>query len=224
MRLTQPSAPISHLSQRTQKRRAAEVRSTRTALSAESSSVLLETEFKSLGKRDKEMLLDSAGIRAEMSPEEGLALKASLGLPWNRLRLLRRYKELYTIVANTLYMHAQINTIHHPCRWLNGAGVRIGSERKQRTVSSAIIDDNLTAELTPFSFKINGGDELRGAPHAYTPSLKQKVLQLLDENDMQVHAQYCMNFQSYIFHIYRIGNLMWFCKRDCRKFGRNRCT
>ena len=48
--------------------------------------------LKSLGKKEKKKLLNSAGIRAEMRPEEGLALKASLGLPWNTLRLLRRYK------------------------------------------------------------------------------------------------------------------------------------
>ena len=40
-------------------------------------------------------------------------------------------------------------------------------------------------ELAPFSFRRNGGgDELRGVPHAYTPSFRQKVLQHLDENEM----------------------------------------
>ena len=65
-------------------------------------------------------------------------------------------------------------------RWLSNAGVYIGSERKQ-AVSKTIIDD------TPFSLHSialsGGGDELRGAPHAFTLSLKQKVVQLLEEND-----------------------------------------
>ena len=58
----------------------------------------------------------------------------------------------------------------------------IGSLRKQRAVSKTIIDDNLSVELTPFSFALSGGDdELSGAPHALILSLKQKVVQLLEE-------------------------------------------
>ena len=66
-------------------------------------------------------------------------------------------------------------------RWLSNAGVYIGSERKQ-AVSKTIIDD------TPFllhsiALSGGGGDELRGAPHAFTLSIKQKVVQLLEENE-----------------------------------------
>ena len=75
-------------------------------------------------------------------------------------------------------------TLSKSNRWLSNAGMYIGSERKQRAVSKTIIDGNLLVELTPFSFALSGGgDELRGAPHAFTLSLKQKVVQLLEENE-----------------------------------------
>ena len=60
---------------------------TRAVLSAESSTVILETELKSLDRERKK----SAGFTKGMTPEQGLALKADLGLPWNKLRMLRRY-------------------------------------------------------------------------------------------------------------------------------------
>ena len=48
-------------------------------------------------------------------------------------------------------------------------GSYIGSEKRQRFFFSSLInDDNVAAELTPFSFQLNGGgDELRGASRAY---------------------------------------------------------
>ena len=57
----------------------------------------------------------------------------------------------------------------------------LGSERKQRALSNKLVSDNLEAELAPFSFQLsNGGEELRGAAFAYTPSLTRKVVHLLD--------------------------------------------
>ena len=90
MKITQPKTPISQMSLRTRNSRASEVCNARTILSAESSSLILETELKALSHMEKQQLLLSAGITKEMKPEEGLALKAGLGLPWNKLRSLRR--------------------------------------------------------------------------------------------------------------------------------------
>ena len=61
----------------------------------------------------------------------------------------------------------------HLYRWLKQAGVYIGSEGKQHA---------------PFSFKLpDGGEELRGAAYGYTPSLIQKIKQLLEQNERSVH-------------------------------------
>ena len=63
--------------------------------------------------------------------------------------------------------------------------VYLGSERKQRALSNKLVGDNLEVELAPFSFQLsNGGEELRGAASAYTPSLTRKVVQLLEQNEM----------------------------------------
>ena len=77
------------ISRRTQKRHTEEITKARAILSAGSPSiVLLATEMRSLAQEERDELLKTA---AEMKPEQGLALKAGLGLPWNKLRLLRRY-------------------------------------------------------------------------------------------------------------------------------------
>ena len=60
----------------------------------------------------------------------------------------------------------------------------LGAEKKQRVLSNRLVGDNLEVELTPLSFAASGGgEEIRGAPHAFTPSLTQKVHQLLEENE-----------------------------------------
>ena len=52
-------------------------------------------------------------------------------------------------------------------------------------ISNELVGDNLEVKLAPFSFKLsNGGEELRGAAFAYTPSLTKKVVQLLEQNEM----------------------------------------
>ena len=49
---------------------------------------------------------------------------------------------------------------------------------------TAGLSNHLEVELTPFSFTVSGGgEEIRGAPHAFTPGLTQKVHQLLEENE-----------------------------------------
>ena len=76
----------------------------------------------------------------------------------------------------------------HLYRWLKQAGVYIGSEGKQRALAHEFIGDNLMVELAPFSFKLpDGGEELRGAAYGYTPSLIQKIEQLLEQNERSVH-------------------------------------
>ena len=63
-----------------------------------------------------------------------------------------------------------------PFRWFKDAGVNLGSEKKQCVLSNHTVSDNLELELTPFSFAVSGGgEEIRDAPHAFTPSLTQKV-------------------------------------------------
>ena len=42
-------------------------------------------------KEDREDLLKTFDTQAAVSPEQVLALKADLAIPWNKLRVMRRY-------------------------------------------------------------------------------------------------------------------------------------
>ena len=96
-----------------------------------------------------EHLLKFAGITKGMTPEQGLALKADLGLSWNILRMLRRYSlssihiQLHMAVNTHQLHHAIIDPSHILCiygwirisqatcsfRWLKEAGVSLGDEK-----------------------------------------------------------------------------------------------
>ena len=45
---------------------------------------VLQKEVSRLGKEEKEKLLMDAGITVQISPEEGIAMKALLGIPWSK--------------------------------------------------------------------------------------------------------------------------------------------
>ena len=58
--------------------------------------MLLREEIRSLSKNEKNSvlkyasLLKYASITPDISPEQGLAIKADLTLPWNTIRMIRR--------------------------------------------------------------------------------------------------------------------------------------
>lgn len=54
----------------------------------------LQHEVKTLTKEDRQSLLEQAGIHdatATISPNDVLAMKSDLSIPWNKFRILRRY-------------------------------------------------------------------------------------------------------------------------------------
>lgn len=50
----------------------------------------LADELSVNSKEERGNILKQAGIVPEVPAEEGLAMKAELGLPWNKLRYIRR--------------------------------------------------------------------------------------------------------------------------------------
>ena len=54
------------------------------------STTQLAAEIKSLSKAEREDLLQQACLPIVIPPEHALAMKADLGIPWNKLRILRR--------------------------------------------------------------------------------------------------------------------------------------
>ena len=62
----------------------------RTLVGGEDSSLVLKEELRSLDKEERSKLLHDAGMTINIPPEQGLAMKADLALPWNKLRVIRR--------------------------------------------------------------------------------------------------------------------------------------
>jgi len=67
--------------------------SIRSIISGGDSSALIQREVLTLTDEERRSLLDEAGISLmkEIGAAEVLAIKAGLAMPWNKLRLLRRY-------------------------------------------------------------------------------------------------------------------------------------
>ena len=62
----------------------------RGVLSQGESSTLLRKEVDYLSDAERQALLKEAGIVSSIGAGEALAIKAGLGLPWAKLRVLRR--------------------------------------------------------------------------------------------------------------------------------------
>lgn len=63
-------------------------------------SAQLQDEVKQMCKEDREKLLKSITDSTVVSSEEVLAFKADLGIPYNKLRTMRRL-----IIINYMYVH-----------------------------------------------------------------------------------------------------------------------
>ena len=69
----------------------------RDLVSADDSSTQLKEEIQHLNKDERQDLLQNAGFTLEIPAEQGLAMKADLGLPWNKLRVIRRQEYTYIL-------------------------------------------------------------------------------------------------------------------------------
>ena len=54
-------------------------------------------EMKILPKEEREQLMKDANFSVHVPPEQGLAMKADLCIPWKKLRMMKRY----------IHVHAQ---------------------------------------------------------------------------------------------------------------------
>ena len=63
----------------------------RGSLSMNDTRTQLQAEVKMLSSEERQDLLKSVGITIDIPPEQGLAMKADLAIPWNKLRIIRRY-------------------------------------------------------------------------------------------------------------------------------------
>jgi hypothetical protein len=90
MRVTHSEVTTSNACVRTIKRRNKSMGIIREVISGGDSASQFKEELKTLDKDGREELLRSAGFTLDIPAEQGLAMKADLGLPWNKLRIIRR--------------------------------------------------------------------------------------------------------------------------------------
>ena len=85
----------------------------RGSLSLNDSQTQLQAELKTFSPEERQDLLKSAGITINIPPEQGLAIKADLAIPWNKLRVIRRYNvEMYYIQVQKS-IHKLKQMAHH---------------------------------------------------------------------------------------------------------------
>ena len=82
------------------------------AVAAGDSTTQLAHELHSTERRDREKLLDEirkveGDILINVPVQDSVAMKTDLNIPWNKLRMIRRYTILmsYTVVTNNWILH-----------------------------------------------------------------------------------------------------------------------
>ena len=73
------------------KRRSNELSEIREKLSMGEAHIQLSHEIKKIPKEERVLLMKEANFMVVIPPEQGLAMKADLNIPWNKLRTMRRY-------------------------------------------------------------------------------------------------------------------------------------
>ena len=87
-------------SKRTLSRRTKSVESYRESIGGDVNVHALE--LRHLAKQERQEILKCSGLTLEVPPGEGLAMKSDLGIPWNKLRHLRRFVLFIPITVNPL--------------------------------------------------------------------------------------------------------------------------
>jgi len=90
MRVPKATVPTSKASAKTVARRNQALHQLRDTISGGDSSSQMQEEIHSLSKGERQKILKEANLTIDIPPEHGVAMKADLALPWNKLRILRR--------------------------------------------------------------------------------------------------------------------------------------
>ena len=91
MKITKSRLGSDEVSSKTIHGRCLEMASVRELISSGSSPQQLAEEVRTLSSEERQRLLTDAGFSIDIATNKGLAMKADLALPWNKLRVIRRY-------------------------------------------------------------------------------------------------------------------------------------
>ncbi len=89
--MTTSIIPSGVCSGETVRRRSNEITRIRESLSVGDTTIQMGNEIKLIPKEERDILMKEAHFTVTISPEQGLAMKADLNIPWNKLRVMRRY-------------------------------------------------------------------------------------------------------------------------------------
>lgn len=174
--MTQSSVSSDEASSRTLRRRSGELEQHRLTVSKGATLAQHQAEIKAMSSDERRALLADTEFKIELPPLTGLAMKSDLSLPWSKMRSMKRYIPLLGFLLLLLYGS------HY--RWLAREGVKIASEKKQRLLSQQLITTEIVAEIAPFTRSLkDGGEEVKNDAMAYTPSLPDKIFELLEQHD-----------------------------------------
>ena len=91
MQVTDCRVASSKASVRTLKRRSETISKVRSLISGGDSTTQLAAEIQSPSQAERQELLQEAQLPVVIPTHQALAMKADLEIPWNKLRILRRY-------------------------------------------------------------------------------------------------------------------------------------
>uniref|UniRef100_A0A1X7V608 RING-type domain-containing protein n=1 Tax=Amphimedon queenslandica TaxID=400682 RepID=A0A1X7V608_AMPQE len=89
IKLTTSSVSSGECSKGTIRRRSNEIRKIRERLSMGDSTVQMHNEIEIIPKEERTALMKEANFTVTIPPDQGLAMKADLNIPWNKLRAMR---------------------------------------------------------------------------------------------------------------------------------------
>ncbi len=176
MKTTNCRVPSSLASSKTINGRTQELLQHRRTCSGGELAFQLGREVKACSKEEREGILEELqdGFKVQMPTNYAVALKADLGIPWSKLRAIRRL-----VCGHNWYVLTQ-----HLNRWFKECKVSIPSEKVMRKRASEIIGDNLEVEKVALTFPLkSGGEEIKMRPFGYIPDLWSQVLQFLENNE-----------------------------------------
>ena len=177
IKVSSPTVPTGKSSSDTKRRRSNEISKIRHQLSLGDVTSQFNNEIKMLPSEEREKIMKEANFSVTVPPEEGLAMKADLCMPWRKLRLMRRYLHVSIILLGDIFYN---NVLY---RWMKSWGANMASEGKQRALMKNLLSELIVrGESVPFSFSLKGGGhELRPAPLAFVDNLKAMLFHLLEE-------------------------------------------
>lgn len=87
--------PSGKCSQETVRRRSNKVFIITERLSIGDTTVQMRNGTKAIPKEERENLMKEAKFTVTIPPEQDLAMKADRNIPWNKIRVMRRYAHMY---------------------------------------------------------------------------------------------------------------------------------